>query len=186
MLIFAWRGVLHLAESEDVITRMVEGEEHLQQRRNRTSEVLMLKLTGASLKTKAAFAVAALLCVITPCLTISCSHPYTCTLEDISTNPKCMGNVVGDIERLNLSSNDDIALFLYFDHELNEGEIEAIAKCGATIREDSWIPPVDTHPYGFYAAHCKVGDICNVVDLDIVKQFTSGEGTAYFNDVTQP
>jgi hypothetical protein len=135
----------------------------------------MLKLTGASVKAKAILAAAALLCVITPCLTISCSHPYTCTLEDIGKSPKVDNQVLEDIRELNKSMSDKIRLILSCDRAFSKDETKHLGQLGIEI-DESWIPPVlPDFPLGMYTARCKVENICEVANLDIVKEIGSGE-----------
>jgi hypothetical protein len=148
----------------------------------------MLKFTGASVKIKAAFAVAALLCVITPCLTISCSHPYTCTLEDINKSSKVSGDLLhnivylnNSIVYLNKSLSDGINLKLWCDREFSEAEIKNLEQFGIYIYDNgaSWIPSSPPNVMlPLYYADCKVEDICRLISIGKVKEISIGHAHA--------
>ncbi len=100
-----------------------------------------------------------------------------CDLEDIRDSKKFESLVVMQAMQKNIT--DEMKLFLYFDHELNNDEIQEIEQLRVTIYKDSWIPPMENHPLGFYSAKSKVEDLCRLVNLDLVKRVASGERLLY-------
>ena len=97
----------------------------------------------------------------------------SCNPEDIRDSEKFEGLAVMHAMQKDLT--DEMNLFLYFDHELSDNEIQKIEKRRITIYKDSWIPPVGAHPLGFYSAKTKITDICRLINLDLVKRVVSGE-----------
>jgi len=97
-----------------------------------------------------------------------------CKLQNIRESDKFEGSVLLDAMKKSLT--DKITLYLYFNHELNNNEINQIEKLGIIIQKESWIPPVGMHPLGFYIAESKVSDICKLINVDLVKRVASGEG----------
>jgi hypothetical protein len=99
---------------------------------------------------------------------------YNCSFLDILHNEKFNPNVYIDATyKNNLSDNDQMSLFLYFDHELSDDEILQVEQIGLKINKDSWIP-TESGDF-FYGAKCPVKNICKLACLDIVKRVTSAE-----------
>lgn len=98
-----------------------------------------------------------------------------CRLEDIKDNNKFGGLVFMHATKKNVG--DNMFLFLHFDHELTDDEIQQIEQLGVIINRNSWIPPAGTHPTGFYISRSEIADICKLADLDLVKRVTSAEET---------
>jgi squalene-hopene/tetraprenyl-beta-curcumene cyclase len=67
-------------------------------------------------------------------------------------------------------------VFIYFDEEPTNSEIQALENLGVTVHQDSWIPPVGNHSTGFLVADMpidKLDELANksyVVRLDTAEQ----------------
>ena len=121
-------------------------------------------------KSKLAWIALAYVCILVVVLVfaINVEH-YECTREDIISSDKVVG-VDEAMHWNNLTMTDKIELTLYFDQKPSRDEIHYIEELGVTIHENTWIPPVDQHPYGFYFADCRIEDVCKLIDLELVKR----------------
>jgi len=99
---------------------------------------------------------------------------YECTVEDIWANEKVLPSVVQDIEKYNISMNDEICLYISVADELTDEETKQLDQIGVRIR--SWSPPFEGYPTGVYTVMCEITKICQLADLDFVLSVDSGEG----------
>ena len=97
--------------------------------------------------------------------------PYKCTLDDIFKCPKTR-ILMPMIQAWNLSLNDTISIVLDFDHKLSEDEIQELKQLGLVIDR----PCIPTVGYQLWTcgAECRVGDLCKLIDSDLVKNIEPG------------
>jgi len=103
----------------------------------------------------------------------------SCDIEDIKNSKKFESLVITQAMQKDIT--DEITIYLYFNHKLSDEEIQEIEQFGITIYKDSWIPPMENHPLGFYLAKSKVENICVFDDIDLIKKVASGERTDIFH-----
>ncbi len=68
-----------------------------------------------------------------------------------------------------------VRTFMYFKERPSREEIRDLENLGITIYEDSWIPPLENHPYGFMVADIPLHRVQDVEALPYVKRIDSAE-----------
>lgn len=83
--------------------------------------------------------------------------------------------LIFDIESADGDYSDDteMSVFIHSDHKLNSEEIGVVENLGAIVVKDSWIPPGNNFPTGFYIAGIKLGDVCKLNKLPFIKKVNS-------------
>ena len=110
--------------------------------------------------------------------------------KDISIEKK-KNSTISALKMLGSNINEPSTqkVILYVDHKLTEREIKELEEFGANINKNSWIPPIGTHPYGFYTGSipADLNNLYNILRIEMVKRISSGEGKIKKNlDVSIP
>ena len=75
--------------------------------------------------------------------------------------------------------NENIIAILYFEDYPSKEILAKFEKHGVEFYLDSWIPPLDNHPNGFFIAKVPVEKFLNILIYDELKLIASGEKKIY-------
>jgi len=81
-------------------------------------------------------------------------------------------------EHPQIQKADKIGVNIYMLSYPNKIETNLLNQLGVTLYRDSWTPPADGHPYGFFLAEIPSQMVLRVMALPFVKRIESGEQTA--------
>jgi subtilisin family serine protease len=73
---------------------------------------------------------------------------------------------------------DNIRVNIYASSRPSGAQMNSLKALGATVYSDSWIPPLDGHPYGFFLAEIPSRAALRIMALTFVKRIESAEQTA--------
>ncbi len=66
-------------------------------------------------------------------------------------------------------------IFIHLSQELNTSQIEELESMGIILYQDSWIPPVGTHPTGFLTADMPIDKLEELAGKDYVVRLETAE-----------
>jgi len=72
-------------------------------------------------------------------------------------------------------SQSSLVVAIYAYEQPTQQVITELARMGAQVRADSWIPPMKSHPLGVYLARVPVAAIADVLGLGAVKRMDTAE-----------
>jgi len=78
-----------------------------------------------------------------------------------------MGMSTGDLKKQ--------PVFIYVKEPLNEKQSEDLSALGVNVHTDSWIPPVGSHPLGFFIAEMPVDKLEAVAARDYIARLDTAE-----------
>ncbi|MFO8009634.1 MAG: S8 family serine peptidase [Dehalococcoidia bacterium] len=70
-------------------------------------------------------------------------------------------------------------VFIYFDQEPSSSQLAELESLGVSIHPETWIPPLEKHPYGFLKADIPLTRLYDVAELESVVSMSSAEVVSY-------
>ena len=72
-------------------------------------------------------------------------------------------------------NSETLGVFVHMEDEVSRDRIEELQQLGLTLDPESWLPPVDPHPTGFYGGEAQVSQIVQIASLSDIVKLTSAE-----------
>ncbi len=82
------------------------------------------------------------------------------------------------IGKIDAASATELVVLYFSQYPTNE-EISNLKDIGIICHVDTWIPPLQKHPYGFFIAELPIGQLNKVVAFDFIKKINTAEEQAY-------
>ena len=64
---------------------------------------------------------------------------------------------------------------MYFEKYPEKSDVLKLEALGCKVYQDSWIPPLEKHPYGFMIVSVPLNNFIEIISLDCVKKIDDGE-----------
>lgn len=117
--------------------------------------------------------------------------PSTTIIENENAHKLISTKVLFDIEEIKtktpvkiqgITVEEKIGVILYFEELPSNEQILELQKLGVSCYTDSWIPPLENHPYGFFLAEMPPSQLNNVLSKVYLKKMDSSTRKLYPNN----